>query len=377
MTEHDPRLDPTAELRHLTERPFDQALTMPKSVYTSKAFLEREIAGIFRRDWISVGRASSLAEPGDYLAFDLAGEPIMVLRDADGALRAQSNVCRHRMSVLLEGCGTVSRITCPYHGWVYGLDGRLRGAPHMQGSKAYDREAIRLPQIRCEEWLGWVFVTLDPEAPPVAEHLEPLAREIAPYGMETYVEGFNQTFRWNTNWKVLAENFMESYHLPVCHAGTIGGLSDIDASELPEGHPAYNIHSIMKDPSFTLSVAHPSNTRLTGDWRLKTVLVTVYPSLMITLTPGYFWYLSLQPRGVGEVDIRFGGGLAPEFRADPEGETHFAALRALLDEVNREDKGCTERVYRGLCADLSAPGPLSPMERPLYDFARYLASRVC
>ena len=195
-------------------------------------------------------------------------------------------------------------------------------------------------------------------------------------GMERYHEAFREEFRWNTNWKVLAENFMESYHLPVCHGATIGGLSDIEASDFPEGRAHHNIHSILKDPSFFLSVAHPSNTRLEGDWRLKTVLLTVYPSLLITLSPGYFWYLSLQPDGPAHVKIRYGGGLAPEFRADPESDRHFDDLRRLLEEVNREDKGCTERVYRGISADLSAPGPLSPMERPIYDFARWISERM-
>ncbi len=375
MNIHSP-LDPVAELQATAALPFGEARAMPKSVYTSPAFAEREIERIFRREWICVGRASSLKEPGDYIATEIGGEPVMVLRDRDGTLRAQSNVCRHRMSVLLEGRGNVSRITCPYHGWTYNLDGRLRGAPYMEGNAAFDRKDLCLPQVRCADWLGWILVTLSEDAPDPHAHLAEAAAEIAPYGMERYHEEFREDFVWNTNWKVLAENFMESYHLPVCHAGTIGGLSDIEDSVFPEGRPAYNIHSIMKDPSFTLSVAHPSNTRLEGDWRLKTVLLTVYPSLMITLTPGYFWYLALQPVDPGHVRVRFGGGLAPEFVDDPEGPVHFQALKQLLAEVNVEDKGCTERVYRGICAGMSTPGPLSPMERPLYDFTRYIAGKV-
>ena len=377
MTEHDPHLDPTSALRGMADRPLSEAFAMPKSVYTSESFLARELEGIFRGDWVSVGRASSLAEPGDYLTYDLAGEPIMVVRDADGGLRAQSNVCRHRMSVLLEGRGNVSRITCPYHGWVYNLDGRLRGAPLMEGNTAFDRSKICLPQIRCEEWLGWIFVTLNPEAESPRSRLASLEAEIRDFGMENYREGFRETFVWDTNWKVLAENFMESYHLPICHSGTIGGVSDIEDTYFSEGQPAYNMHSIMKDPSFKLAVAHPRNTRLTGDNRYKTILMAIYPSLFVTLTPGYFWYLSLHPRGVGKVHVSFGGGMSPEFADDPEGPKHFADLKALLDDVNKEDKGCTERVFRGLRADLSAPGPLSPLEQPLHEFAQYIVERTC
>jgi hypothetical protein len=97
---------------------------------------------------------------------------------------------------------------------------------------------------------------------------------------------------------------------------------------------------------------------------------------MITLSPGYFWYLSLTPDGPGHVHVVFGGGLAPDFAADPASAVHFTRLKTLLDEVNIEDKGCVERVYRGLCASLSAPGPLSHLERPNYDFARYIAEMI-
>ncbi len=365
-----------AELRVAASRPFGEALAMPKSVYTSPGFLALEQERIFRRDWVSLGRTSSLAKPGDYLTADLGGEPIMVIRDKDGQIRAQSNVCRHRMSVLLEGRGTAARITCPYHGWVYNLDGSLRGAPYMEGNDAFDKRKICLPQVRCVDWLGWIMVTLDPDVPEPSERLAELEALIAPYGVEHYEEAVFETYVWDTNWKVLAENFMESYHLRVCHAGTIGGLSNVEAHEMPEGAPAYNIHSILKDPSFTLSVAHPSNTRLQGDERLKTVIFAVYPSLLITLSPGYFFYLSLLPLEPGKVHVRYGGGLAPEFRADPDGEAHFASAKALLDAVNDEDRACTERVFRGLSANLAAPGPLSPMERTIYDFTRYLADRV-
>jgi len=194
--------------------------------------------------------------------------------------------------------------------------------------------------------------------------------------MESYTELFREEHVWDTNWKVLAENFMESYHLPACHAATIGGVSSIADAEMPEGAPAYNIHFITKDPSFTLSVAHKDNTTLQGEWRLKTAVFAIYPSLMITLTPGYFWYLSLHPKGPGQVHITFGGGLSPDFLADPEHEAHMAATKKLLDEVNEEDKGCTERVFRGVSSRLAAPGPMSHLERPLYDFSRYLADRL-
>jgi phenylpropionate dioxygenase-like ring-hydroxylating dioxygenase large terminal subunit len=376
MTRHDPALSPIEELRANVAVPFDKARAMPKSVYTSPEFAAQELTHIFARDWLCAGRADALPNHGDYLTMTISGEPIIVLRDREGQLRAMSNVCRHRMSTLLEGRGNTRSIICPYHAWTYNLDGTLRGAPAMTLNESFCRSDIALPTVRCEQWLGWIMVTLNPDAPPPAERLSGVSDLVGKFHMENYVEAFREEFRWNTNWKVLAENFMESYHLPVCHEGTIGGHVDLLKMTCPEGLPAFNYHYIIKNDALDLTLAHPTNTVLQGDERRTTWLISVYPSLMITLSPGYFWYLCLTPDGPGHVNVLYGGGLAPEFVADPKAQEHFTRLKALLDEVNMEDKGCVERVYRGLCADLSAPGPLSHLERPNYDFARYIAGMM-
>lgn len=376
MTRHDPDLTPIEELRQNVEVPFERALAMPKSVYTSPEFAAAEQAHIFAREWLCAGRADALPNPGDYLTMSISGEPIIVLRDRDGVLRAMSNVCRHRMSTLLEGRGNARSIVCPYHAWTYNLDGTLRGAPAMALNEGFCKDRIALPSVRCEEWLGWIMVTLDPDAPSPRDRLADVEALVGKYRMENYVEAFREEFRWATNWKVLAENFMESYHLPVCHESTIGHTVDLLKMTCPEGLPTFNYHYIIKNDALDLTLAHPTNTTLEGEDRRTTWLLSIYPSLLITLTPGYFWYLCLTPDGPGHVNVLFGGGLAPEFVADPKAQDHFARLKALLDDVNMEDKGCVERVYRGLCADMSAPGPLSHLERPNYDFARYIAGMM-
>lgn len=370
------RTDPIAELKAMAATPFEHARAIPASAYTSEIMLKAELDHVFRREWICVGRVDELANPGDWLARDVAGQPVLVLRDHEGQLRAMSNVCLHRMSTLMHGSGNSKTIRCPYHGWVYGLDGRLRGAAGMGQNRDFRREDYCLPSIRCEEWLGFVMVSLDPDAPPVAARLGRAAEMIADFRLDAYTQTFTETHRWNTNWKVLGENFMESYHLPVCHDGTIGGFVSLDEMDCPAGEPGFNWHTILKDPSLTLSCAHPSNTALTGDRRRLTYLLSIYPSLFITLTPGYFWYLSLQPDGVDHVRIHYAGGMSPEFVDDPEAQRMFAESKTLIDEVNAEDKICTERVYRGLSSGLARPGHLSHLERPNYDFARYLADRV-
>ena len=233
MNLHVPASDPISELASNVAVPFGQARAMPKSVYTSDEFLAAELKHVFAREWYCVGRAAALPDPGDYVTFELAGQPLMLIRDRDGRLHAQSNVCLHRMSTLLEGRGNRRSITCPYHGWTYETDGRLRVAPAMSGNAGFCKESYRLPQIRCETWLGWAFVSLDPDIQPVAERFADVEDLIRPFDMTNYTEWFNEQFTWDTNWKVLAENFMESYHLPVCHAGTIGGLSKTRRDDLP------------------------------------------------------------------------------------------------------------------------------------------------
>ena len=364
------------DLKENTSLPFDKARAMSPSVYTDHNLLDAELSKIFSRDWFCVGRADALAKPGDYITLDLADQPILVLRDSTDKLRAMSNVCRHRMSTLLEGRGSIRAIVCPYHAWTYNLDGTLRGAPAMNQNTAFRKSDVVLPNVACEEWLGWVFVSLNPEAAPVVSELEQVQDLVGDFGMENYTETFFETHVWNTNWKILAENFMESYHLPVCHAGTIGGLSKLDEMICPPGQASFNYHTILKDDKLKIALAHPNNKNLQGDRRRMTYLLAIYPSLLITLTPGYFWYLSLHPKGVGQVQIAFGGGMSPDYVDDPDAQAHFTQLKKLLDEVNVEDKGCTEKVYRGLCSAMATPGHLSHLERPNYDFAQYLNDKV-
>ncbi len=364
------------DLKQMAALPFDEAVAMPPSIYTSEDFLAREREHMFRKDWICVGRASSLPKTGDYLTCDIAGQPVLVLRDRDGDIRAMSNVCLHRMSTLLEDSGNTRAITCPYHAWTYNLDGSLRGAPQMEHNSGFCKNDYRLPAIRCEEWLGWIYVTLNPKGETTATLLEPVRKLIANYGMEDYTETFRETHIWDTNWKVLAENYMESYHLPVCHRATVGPYTKLDAVDCPPGQPGFNIHWFTKEAELAIGNAHPDNTRLDGDWRKTSALISIYPGHLITLTPGYFWYLSVQPAAVDRVQMIFGGGFAPDFMGDPKIGEYSEILKNLLDDVNVEDRGCTEAVYRGLSAELSRAGHLSHLERPIYDFAQYLASRT-
>ena len=185
---------------------------------------------------------------------------------------------------------------------------------------------------------------------------------IADFGFDDYVESFFETHVWDTNWKVLAENFMESYHLPVCHAATIGGLSKLEEMVCPPGRPAFNYHTILKDDRLKIAVAHPSNTRLHGDLRRTTFLISIYPSLLVTLTPGYFWYLTLHPgRRPGRVRIGFGGGMSPDFADDPDARAHFAAAQ---DPARRGQRRGPRLHREGVPRPLLRPRPPGPPQPP-------------
>ncbi|MDO6462342.1 SRPBCC family protein [Granulosicoccaceae sp. 1_MG-2023] len=355
---------------------FPNARAMPPEVYTSPEFVALEEEKIFRKQWYCVGRASSLKNTGDYLTCTVAGQPVVVLRDSQQQIRAFSNVCLHRMSELLKGSGNVSSIVCPYHAWGYNLEGQLRGASQMNRQNGFCKSDYQLPSVRCEEWLGWVYVTLNDDIPPVKEQLKALEELVGHYHMENYVETFHEEHVWDCNWKILAENFMESYHLPIVHKGTVGPHTRLSEVECPPGHPAFNYHWFTKESTLAIGNAHPDNRHLEGDWRKTSALITIYPSHLITLTPGYFWYLVLQPCGADKVSISFGGGMAPEYINDPKVDEYLSGLKTMLDEVNEEDRGGVEAVMRGVRGPLAKPGQLSHLERPLYDFARFISDHV-
>ena len=374
MQQIEKRADPNTD--RFSSNP-EQSFTMPARIYFDPAFLEDEKRQVFWKSWIFVGHVSDLKNPGDYITAEFCGQRLFVIRAANGELKSYFNVCQHRGHSLLRGKGSANkRIVCPYHAWTYNLDGSLRGAPAMTQNEGFCKGDYALPDIRCEEWQGWVFVSLNPDAPTVAEQLKSVEDLVGDFNMGAYTETFYETHTWDTNWKVLAENFMESYHLPVCHAGTIGGLSKLEEMICPPGEAAFNYHTILKDDTLKIALAHPNNTALEGDRRRTTYLLAIYPSLLITLTPGYFWYLCLHPNGVGQVQIGFGGGMSPDYVNDPDAQKHFAALKTLLDDVNIEDRGCTEKVYKGLCSGHAEPGHLSHLERPNYDFAQYIYGKV-
>ena len=369
-----------AGLRKVADSPLEESMTIPPAIYSSEGVYELEQQRIFSRDWVCPGLAADIPKPGDYITFSIVDQPFFAIRGKDGQVRSFANVCLHRMMMLLEGRGSCGRITCPYHGWTYDTEGKVIGAGHMgKRDPEFDKKGYRLPELRTEIWQGWIYVTLNPDAPPVASLLSDLETEISRYGLADYISVETQDHVWKTNWKLLTENFMEGYHLPVAHKATVGAWMPIDSINFPaKVSEAFTWQTFTKDENAKYGRAHPNNTRLRDEWRYTTIMPTVFPSHMYVLAPDHMWYLSLRPKGVGEVMVRFGLALAPEVHEalGDKRQEWLAEVIAFFDKVNAEDKFVVEGIAIGSKSPLARPGPLSWLEREIHDFARYLASRL-
>lgn len=375
-----PSLDKVlASLHALAAKPLAEATAMPTDVYLSEELLALEQKNIFEKEWLCAGRTDDIPKAGDYLTYDIGDQPIIVIRNKNGSIRGMSNVCLHRMMKLLEGRGNARRITCPYHAWTYKPDGQLLAAPHMDKSACFDVKKMKLPEVRCEIWHGWIYVTLNPKATPVAERLKKLDKVVGRYQMENYVGIVSEDHEWDTNWKLLCENFMEGYHLPVAHRATVGGFFPVEDTKFDAkgSHDAFTYQYFGKTDDAPVGTAHPKNKHLRGRYRRTSILPTIFPSHMFALAPDHLWYLSLQPSGTGKVRIRYGASVAPEvLEHHPDLEGFIKETKWFLSTVQEEDRYVVEGIYKGTKAPLSTPGPLCWLERENHEFTQYLARRL-
>jgi phenylpropionate dioxygenase-like ring-hydroxylating dioxygenase large terminal subunit len=196
------------------------------AAYTSleRAMREREI--LFRDYPLVAGFSCKVKKPGDYFTDSLGPTPILVTRNTDGQLRAFANICRHRGSRLVDGCGAgVVRFSCPYHAWSYDLDGRLRAIPEEVGFATLDRESHGLVRFPVEEKFGLVWVTPREGAQiDVAKHLDGLAEDLASYGIDDFTLADQRVVRRKMNWKLVSDTFWEAYHIKVLHKSNIAPL---------------------------------------------------------------------------------------------------------------------------------------------------------
>ena len=364
-------------------QPFDEARPIPAAANHSLEFSNHERHSIFMREWICIGRADEVAASGDYLTHEIAGVPVLIVRQEDGQVRGFVNACAHRFACLMpDEKGSARRFTCRYHAWTYDLGGQLVRAPHMEMKKDFDRTQHGLRSLQTEIWEGFVYVTLaQTPVKSVAEALNLLREDVVGrYDMACYRTVMRVTMVWNANWKNLIENFTESYHVPFAHKKTFAQhkkpLQDYICGE-DSDHYCY--HRAAQQADTGGGAAHPENTRLEGEWRRTMVDFCAFPCHLVTLMPDYLWYISVQPHGVGQFRATWGVAVPPEVLADISPDDHadwLAQLGTYMNVANDEDKVLVEALHRGTASTVLPEGTLHPIERNLWQFTRYLA-RVC
>jgi phenylpropionate dioxygenase-like ring-hydroxylating dioxygenase large terminal subunit len=371
-----------AELRAMVDMGPEVSPTMPPGMYYSEEILDLEREHIFGKDWICAGRADALSKPGDYLSFDLAGEPILLVRDSEGTIRALSNVCRHRSALLKTGCGHGMSIQCPYHAWTYDLKGQLLNAPFMDKTPGFNKRECRLPEFRVEVWAGFVYVNLDPEAEPLAPRLASLSEMVQRYRIGEMRTVLQLEEVWNANWKIVVDNGIESYHAAFVHSNSIGYADPKELIKIHNGELGYNAHctsmnnGLGEHDIMNMITANPNLSREDCG---KVFTIDIYPAQLIGINGDSIHWFTMQPLGVGQTKIHYGVGQLGDVPPPEttEGREYRAAVRANIDMVNSEDRGIVEQAHRGMQARAAGRGHYSHLEHTLWDFARYLASRLC
>jgi len=317
-----------------------RSLSLRAEAYTDPAWLAVDREAIFAKTWQLVCHVEKLREPGAYLAVEVAGRPIVVLRDRDGVLRAFYNVCKHRAHHLLTGEGVASRIMCPYHAWVYRLDGQLVRAPHTETLEGFDTADICLDAVQAEAFCGFVYVNLDPAAAPLAEQSGDLEREIRHWApdVENLTFGHRLTYDIRSNWKNVVDNFLECYHCPTAHKDfcslvdmdtykvTTQGLYSSHMADAGQGtNSAYDVSSATVR-THAVWWLWPNTCLMRYPGRSSMIVMTMHPVAPDRTFETYDFYLETPEPDAMEVE----------------------AIRYLDEVLQVEDIALVESVQRGM-----------------------------
>lgn len=346
---------------------------LPQSAYTDPAGLAEELATVFARDWVMVGRAGSIPNPGDYFTAMVGMKPVIVIRQADGAVKAMGNFCLHRYAKLLRGTGEARRIVCPYHRWTYDMSGALIGAPDRAGFAREDLADRTLAPLACETHLGFVFVSLAHDLPPLATRLAALDGLIANFDLGSYEDRHVVHEEvWEGNWKLLVENFIESYHTTYTHVRSIGPTNPTELCEFgPLGDPGFAIHSNSYRPE-DLPPIH--NEALTEAERRRFYVISLFPNGLAAVDPNFVWWMALEPLGVGRTNARWGLSFSPHTMAAADAAAFVDEIRGVIETATVEDKEMVERIQEGCAFDTPSRGHLHmPLEHNVKEFNAYMA----
>ncbi|ATL32604.1 aromatic ring-hydroxylating oxygenase subunit alpha [Streptomyces formicae] len=351
--------------------------------YTSAQVLAHERHDIFERHWICAGRTKDLSRPGSFLRADAGTESVLLVRGRDGELRGLLNLCRHRGARLcVEREGDLgSSLRCMYHGWTYGLDGRLTGAPHLREvlQEGEGEGRLDLHAVAAEEWLGYAWVSLATAAAPLAEQMEPQlvhrlgsADALDEYTIDDLVAVDSRIYDVRANWKMIFENFSECYHCPTLHPelsaalphfrtgyGTISG---------PVGQGA-RLADHMTGFSLSGKAAAAPLPRLSVESHRTFNSVNLWPNTVLVLLPDHVVCFRVEPRAPDRTIVTADWLFHPQAAAAPGFDPDDAIT--LLDIANRQDFEASERVQLGASsAHFSSVYP--PHEHVIGDFHRWV-----
>jgi choline monooxygenase len=349
MTDLDHKLAATLALYN-DSAPLAEAFTIPAPWYTDLAVAERERTQVFCNSWQAVGRLDQVANPGGFFTTELAGEPILTVRGADGELRAFYNVCRHHAAaVATTPCGHAQSFRCPYHGWNYSLDGALKGMPEFAGVANFRREDNGLVPIAVDTWENFIFVNLALDPSPLKNFLGDLIERIEPLQLKSLHYHSRKEYILNCSWKVYIDNYLDGgYHVPHLHKG-LNSVLDYTHYTIENGENYCQQSSPMVASEEHADV---SATR-TGD---RAWYYWLYPNFMLNIYDGVMDTNLVLPLGVDKCRVVF-----DFFFADisPERTEYNTASVATSNTVQDEDEAICESVQRGLASRAYRAGRLS------------------
>ena len=356
-------------------RPFGESTMLPPAAYTSPEVFAWEQRQLFAGSWTCVGRVSDLSGHQDGSPVRqravVVGDVPLLLTFSEGAPRAFANTCRHRGHELLteDRTSTNQSIVCPYHGWSYRLDGRLRAAPEFRDAAGFRAEEHHLVEVAAEVWHGWLFVhaarSLDQE--PVtsfARHLGALDTVIAAYSPADLALGARHSYTVHANWKVLTENYHECYHCPLIHPELcqVTPPTSGDNYDLPGAWVGGSMD--LREGMATMSLTGGTRGRpIPGVDPTRVEYVGLFPNLLISPHPDYVMTHRLVPQAPDRTWVECSWYFTP---ADPPADPAYAV--EFWDLTNRQDWSACESVQRGLASPHFRPGPLAPSEGAVHRF---------
>jgi phenylpropionate dioxygenase-like ring-hydroxylating dioxygenase large terminal subunit len=327
-----------------------------------------------------VCHASDIPNPGDWRSLDYLGESVIVIRGDDGEARAFANVCRHRGSRLVDGeAGCAKVLTCPYHAWSYARDGRLVGVPHRHEYPGLTTEDHGLFPVALETWHGFLFVTLEPGAPPVAEMMAPYDDEVAPYRFEDLRAIGRVTLRPRPlNWKTIADNYSDHLHIPVGHPGLtrlFGRNYRIEAQDHVDRMEGELVEKESSSPSERAYQRFlPKVDHLPSSHQRKWLYYKLFPNVAFDIYPDQVDFMQFLPVSATETVIREISYALPDHRREMR-VARYLNWR-INRRVNAEDTELITRVQLGMQSPSYLAGPLGTSEVCLRSFARKLRRMI-